>query len=195
VAHHAGFDCRDKHGVDLLTLMVKRKQHEHVNELLKVGADANVTDTAGRTALSYAADNGDHDTAGLLLAAGADRSIADEDGWTPLIWASDLGWDAGVAMLLQHGGRASLTRRDRYGQTALVVASRMGHADVVRLLLQADPDGSPLNVPDNTGWTALIQAAKHGGEVLGLLLDGASHASTWASATAQARRPCTGRRR
>ena len=60
-------------------------------------------------------------------------------------------------MLLKRNARPDL--QSRQGQTALMVASRLGYAEIVKLLLarKADP-----NKPDFTGRTALSYARQSG---------------------------------
>lgn len=84
------------------------------------------------------------DTNGLkrLLAKRPDLSAVDTHGMTPLHVAANRG-DAGmVRMLLDSGAKTnSLTTKGRDFETALMLAARRGHKDVVALLLP----GSDLN--------------------------------------------------
>lgn len=170
-SHGASVDPRANDGDYPITLAAKNGCREDVVKLIEIGAHLNSMDGTGRTALSYAAEHSYFDVTTLLLSAGADASIADEDGWTPFIWASESGWDAGLEMLLVQCGRVCAAHQDRHGQTALAIASRMGHKAAVQVLLKWDTGRITVNTPDHTGWTPLIQAAKDGGDVLGLLLD------------------------
>ncbi|KAF7989516.1 hypothetical protein HCN44_008190 [Aphidius gifuensis] len=56
--------------------------------LLKAGADKNFKNTAGNSALHFAASCGHHDVVKLLLSQGADPNIVDEEGNTPLIYGA-----------------------------------------------------------------------------------------------------------
>ncbi|KAK1750984.1 ankyrin repeat-containing domain protein [Echria macrotheca] len=181
VKHQANIDFYGKHAATLAATAAENKQWEDVMELIKAGADINLPNAARRTPLSFAAEHCQGDITVALLDAHADQNICDEDGWTPLMWASDSGWDDGVLTLLQHSN-VCLERQDIHGQTALSIASSMGHTAVVKSLLDADSEGKTLNLADKTGWTPLIQAAKNGSDVLDLILDkaGSSVNTSWA---------------
>ena len=58
-----------------------------------------------------------------------------------------------MRIVLVHG--ASVDWQNNYGDTALIMANRKGHADVVRLLLER---GASVDLQDNDGNTALIMA-------------------------------------
>ena len=64
---------------------------------------------------------------------------------------------AGLALssvALAHGNRADNVT-SVYDGTALIAAAHLGHAEVVRRLIDA---GAPLDHINNLGWTALIEA-------------------------------------
>jgi ankyrin repeat protein len=63
-----------------------------------------------------------------------------------------------VRELLDHGADPNV--QDFHGWTALMEASREGHADVVRLLLL--DDRTDPNMKDNLGWAAWIHAIREG---------------------------------
>ena len=58
--------------------------------LAESGADLNLTDPDGTSALILAIINGHFDTAALLLAKGADPNLADSTGMTPLYATVDM---------------------------------------------------------------------------------------------------------
>jgi ankyrin repeat protein len=58
-----------------------------VKTFLAHGADINVKDKDGKTALIWAAYKGHRNVVKLLLAHGADINVKDKDGKTALIWA------------------------------------------------------------------------------------------------------------
>lgn len=137
--------------------------------LLAAGADPNVRDNWGRTALFYTIEANNIDVAELLLNSGADpniaiesqeTSVARQDGSTPLmaalLWYS-LTYDPTMfQVLLAHGADPNFRNPSKYdrewdtttrgavtfaGQTVLTRASTDGHYTLARLLLQngADP--------------------------------------------------------
>jgi ankyrin repeat protein len=88
------------------------------------------------------------------LAAAADVNALDGDKYdmvTIAAVADDLDM---LKAALAAGNRPDLTTSP-YDGTALIAAAHLGHADVVKLLIDA---GAPLDHVNNLGWTALIEA-------------------------------------
>jgi len=98
-------------------------------------------DPYGRTALHYAAFDGDVDQVAALLAAGADPGASDDDGWTPLHAAVQAFAPAVCEMLLRAGALVDAT--DSYGNTPLwrAVFESKGRGEAISLLRRygADP--------------------------------------------------------
>lgn len=100
----------------------------------------NVPDRQGRTALHYAAADGDAAEVQRLLDAGAQANLQDASGWSPLHFAAQARSAECVEALLQAGADVSL--RDAHGNSVLsraVFASR-GDGAVIRLLRAAGAD-------------------------------------------------------
>ena len=76
-----------------------------VKYIIKVGADINAKDNAGRTALYMASWKGHEQMAKILLDAGADVNAKDNIGWTALMWASSYGHKDIVTLLKKHGAK------------------------------------------------------------------------------------------
>jgi len=104
---------------------------------LASGADPNVHDDTGATALMYAAAYGSATDVRLLIDAGAAVNTPNKYGSTALMWAA--GEPDKLQLLLGHG--ASVTARAVDRTTALLVAARLGAVDSMRLLIArgADP--------------------------------------------------------
>lgn len=153
-----------------------------VRALAESGADLNLVDPDGTTALTLAIINGHFDTAVALLEKGADPNVADKNGMTPLYAAVDM-----------H------TIQTVWGRPMPLLEDATDPAGMVRALLQhgANPD-IPLLRPiigrhtRNTGdaslsegTTALARAAKSGDATLMqvLLEGGASPHATQADLT------------
>jgi ankyrin repeat protein len=127
---------------------------------LAAGADANVPETDGTTALLWAAYHADPDMASVLLKAGADPNAANHFGVTPLLQASRNGDSATMRVLL--AGGATLSRAERDGETPLMAAARSGNTEAIRLLLDA---GADVNAADALQQeTALMWATAEGHE-------------------------------
>lgn len=81
--HGSTLDDRDDNNVPLLALAAMRKDKEGPNmvkALIKFGADLNARDDEGRTALFYAAKQGNLDIAITLMEAGIDYYAVDKHG-------------------------------------------------------------------------------------------------------------------
>ncbi|MFF7967060.1 ankyrin repeat domain-containing protein [Streptomyces sp. NPDC007903] len=99
-------------------------------------------DRLGRTAVHYAAADGDVDGLRVLLAGGAAAQAVDDAGWTPLHFAAQAQAPSAVEVLLAAG--AAVDAADRHGNTPLwrAVFCSQGDGAMTRLLLEAgaDPD-------------------------------------------------------
>jgi len=114
----------------------------------------------GATLLHIAAEQGNLDLVKALLERRADLRAADAAaGWTPLHYAARHGRAAVVDTLLLRGAQANAA--GDYRTTALHVAVRRGHADVVRILCDA-AGKSPINTEDEWGYAPLHLAASAG---------------------------------
>ncbi len=122
-----------------------------VKLLIERGADVNVVNVYGSTALMAAAAAGDMDSVRLLLDAGADINAKPNmdvggfifgGGRTPLMWAAFLGNEPLAKLLLERGARIDVFTQvgSALGQTAWG-----GQAGLARLLLDA---GAPVDQPD-----------------------------------------------
>jgi ankyrin repeat protein len=112
-----------------------------VRTLLDRGADPNVADHAGATALIWAVD--DLEKATLLVQRGAKVNVRSADGRTPLlIAAARRGATPVVRLLLERGADPPAKGPARAGEASpLLMAFRSGEDSTVRLFLErgADP--------------------------------------------------------
>ena len=154
-----------------LTTAVRAGDVARVRALIAAGADVNVPQGDGATALHWAAHRNDPETAVLLIAAGADVDAANALGATPLWLAAANGSAPIVARLLEAGADPNVTLR--MGETPLMGAARGGSLPVVARLLAhgADPNAAERE----RGQTALMWAAaqRHAGVVRRLARHGA----------------------
>ncbi|MFE5969109.1 ankyrin repeat domain-containing protein [Streptomyces sp. NPDC056463] len=99
-------------------------------------------DRLGRTAVHYAAADGDVHGLKMLLAGGIDPDAADVAGWTPLHFAAQAHGSPAIEVLL--AARASVHAVDGHGNTPLwrAVFCSQGEGAAIRLLMEsgADPD-------------------------------------------------------
>lgn len=95
-----------------------------VNQLLKAGADPNVSDADGDTSLAWAAYKGHENIVKTLLDAGADPNIIGLNNRTPLmqhLHGSDDNGNINIVNLLLRAG-SDLTIKDHYGNTTWSLA-------------------------------------------------------------------------
>jgi ankyrin repeat protein len=138
-----------------LTLAFRRGNMEIAQLLIEKGADPNIRDSFGETALMYAAGSGKMDMVTALLEKGADPNIKNNNGWSAL-WYAVRNKNM-VTALLEKG--ADPNSRDNDGWTALIFAANHGIMDMVKLLVE---NGANVNLRANNGSTALSLAYDKG---------------------------------
>ena len=137
-----------------------------VRRLLESGANPNLPNDAGATALMWAVD--DEEKTRLLLDAGADPNARSGEGRTALIVAAGrFGSSAVVKLLLDHPADPSTVSAQR--QAAARAAALAGDEEVLRLLVAADPQSRAGALPA----AAQSQCAA----CIGLLIDAANPAA------------------
>jgi ankyrin repeat protein len=122
-------------------------------KLIDAGANANMRDASGATALMYAAMYGSADDMRRLIRHGADVNAANVAGATALMWAVH---DADRLSLLL-GEHADINARSKSGSSALRVAVRLRNVDAARTLIAAGADvkqDAPLLVEEAYGYGA-----------------------------------------
>ncbi|XP_076678222.1 zinc-RING finger and ankyrin repeat domain-containing protein rolling pebbles isoform X3 [Andrena cerasifolii] len=158
---------------------------EMVSLLLEFGADVELTNSQGYTALSLAAARGHCDVVRRLAAAGASLGHTDMAGQCPLVHAARHGRLSVVGYLLacdwlvptseNESESSQEISREEAAQQAVVAAAAQGHESIVEYLL--DMAEVIVDRPDSLiGETALTIAAANGSTatVSALLARGAS---------------------
>jgi len=139
----------------------KRGDEAAVRSLLAEGADPNVAQGDGLTALHLAAQAGNLEIAELLLVGGAKVEAQTRiGGYTALHVASQGAHGAVVSVLLAAGANTGAVTTTT-GVTPLHLAAKaMDGEDAVKALLE---HGAPVNAQESSaGQTALMFAASHG---------------------------------
>lgn len=127
---------------------------ERIGTLLQFGADVNIKAVgSGYTALTYARLRS-HTMAVVAICTAPGVHLPEA-----LESASALGLVDTVHDLLTRGADPNVPLMPQYNWTALEAAAEAGHADVVRVLIEA---GAIVDAADARGQTALMQASEHG---------------------------------
>ena len=117
---------------------------ESVRLLLEAGADPNIRNESGATALMWAMD--DLDKSRLLIRSGADVNARSDDGRTPLLIATARpgSFDV-VKLLLDHQANPSqMVNTYRGPMTPLRLAAEAGDEAMLRLLLERGADAKAM---------------------------------------------------
>ena len=152
-----------------------------LDRLLAAGADLKQRDAQGRSAVHVAAFARQREVLRRLARAGADLEALENDRYDAVTIAAVADDEETLRVLLELGASAKRVT-SRYDGTALIAAAHLGHAGVVRQLIQA---GAPLDHVNDLHWTAVIEAvvlgdggARHQATLRALLDAGASVALT-----------------
>ena len=134
-----------------------------VKQLLEEGADVNVKDEKGRTALMFASWYSHKEVVKQLLEKGADVDAEDIYGKTALMYASEKGHKEIVELLKSYEAIRDIAEK-------LLNACVIGDLEKVKQLLEK---GADVNAREyEYGWTALMLAALNGHkEVVELLIE------------------------
>ena len=128
-----------------------------VQNFLEKGANVNVQDNLGKTALMLAARNGHTHTVRLLIQNDADvnlqSSLAAGPGYTALMGAAKEGHLEIVKLLIEAGAEINAQNHD--GKTALVYAAKYGHDEIVKILIEK---GVNIHHQDQDGISVLMYA-------------------------------------
>ena len=142
-----------------------------VRALLDAGADVNVRQPDGATALHWAAHWDDAEMARLLVRAGADVDAAGAYGVTPLSLAAANASAALVEFLLEAGADPNAVRDS--GETPLMRAASTGSVAAVEVLLAAGADADAADPAGGQTPLMLAASGRHPDVVAALVARGA----------------------
>lgn len=148
LAYGAKTKTTDADGLDALMISCKLRRWDCALTLLKFRADPAARSFEGKTALILLAEHSIHahgfdktlpqpasiSLAKQLLAQGADIDARDDAGWTPLMFAAWRG-NADLTHLFLDEGASALAAPGR-NETPVILANRMGHADLAQTIRQ-----------------------------------------------------------
>lgn len=130
---------------------------EIVRLLIDCGADVNVQNQAGMTALMFVAFSGDIGLVELLIDNGANVDLTQGDGGTALFYAVFQGHTEIVKLLLDSGAKININ--DNTGKAPLIAAAKSPYSSIEMARLLIDK-GAEVDSKDNYGKTALFYAAR-----------------------------------
>jgi cytohesin len=154
----ADVNAEDNNKIVPLHSLATRNSAAAIAILLDKGAEVDFKDYGNNTALHYAAMNDATDAVETLMTAGAGLENIEDYGRTPLILcARERGGPKTIKVLLDAG--ADVKAKDKFGATALHLASWRGKKEVVDLLLDA---GAPISSKGRDPRYFFGEAATHG---------------------------------
>jgi hypothetical protein len=128
-------------------IAVQNKNNNLIHLLLEAGANPNLRNHYGETAIMLSSYHGEIGMTKQFYSKGAEIN---HKGWNPLIYAATKGHTDIIEMLLSIGAKIDSTSDN--GTTALMMAARGDHLDAVKLLLKK---GANPNIRNESGGTAL----------------------------------------
>lgn len=131
-----------------------------VDYLLDKGAQPNIANKDGKTALAHAFEDGNKRCIENLLKSGADVSILYENGFEDIVKNNvlDLARNGETPLLMKVLDQVDVNDiKDGHGDSLLNEAARFGHAGTVRALLEC---GAAVDEPNQEGRTALYWAMR-----------------------------------
>lgn len=148
---------------------------ELLDFLLDKGAQVNLQDKDGTSALMQASRDGKYDVAKLLLERGALTDLQDKNGTTALMFSSQNKNLEVLGLLLESGARVDLLG-GFYKRSVLMDAAGEGDHEVIKLLLEkgsyseGQSKSDVVNLCNSKGWTALKCAVSCGHDQVARLL-------------------------
>lgn len=155
-----GINVRDEKGDTALMISTDNNYPDITKAILDEGADVNIKNFNGNTALMSAAMNGHNEPAILytMISKGADVNQKNNESQTALMMASRSGNVEMVKIFISKG--ADINANDELGQTPLMYASKSRNTEIVKLLISK---GANVNAKDKNGDTSftIIAAEKY----------------------------------
>jgi ankyrin repeat protein len=125
-----------------------------IEKLIAEGEKPNIQDAKSRTPLHVAAFFKRYDAARALIRLGANPNALEADRYD-IVTIAAVANDLEMLKIALEGGGSARNITSRYDGTALIAAAHLGHAEVVRMLIEHK---APLNHVNNLGWTALMES-------------------------------------
>jgi uncharacterized protein len=126
-------------GTTALHWAVRNDNAALVDRLIRAGANAKAQNRYGVTPIALACENGSAPVVERLLKAGVSANTTGPLGETALHLCARTGKPEAVRVLLAHGATIDVIENWR-GQTPLMWAAAEGHADAMKMLIEAGAD-------------------------------------------------------
>lgn len=120
---------------------------EYIKMLRRYGAEYDLKDKAGLSAIHYAVDGANVQAIEWMLLDGADVNAKDNNGWTPLIRSASVSGSADVAKMLIKF-KAKIDVVDKENKNALLIATINGNLPLVKVLVE---NGANYRLKNNFG--------------------------------------------
>ena len=111
--------------------LAERGLNFSVDSLINAGADVNVYNNTGQTALIKASGNGHVKSMNSIVVAGADVNESDHSDGTAIMYAATKGHDNCVQLLQKYG--ADVNAADTKGRTPLITGRRLRPGNMCEL--------------------------------------------------------------
>lgn len=132
----AKINYQNKEGrTPLMVAAFDRHRQEVLCELIRLGADVNVSDNSSKTAFMHAINNNNGAMMDILLKAGSLINVADINGHTPIMYCAKRGNREGLRVLIARGGDVFATNSN--GQTAYDIARKCKNPTCAEILAKA----------------------------------------------------------
>ncbi|KAF6772062.1 hypothetical protein AHF37_09341 [Paragonimus kellicotti] len=148
-------------GITPLTSTVKQNDLKTLKILLKLGANADIVDFEGKTALMRAAEDGKLDIFQALMSAGASTNISDLEGKSVLfhcIFPSERHFQC-LKLLMDK--QVDINKEDNNKEVALHVACKKSKEHEI-FILELLNNGADPNKPSKSGRTPLLEICASG---------------------------------
>lgn len=146
----------DSNNTPWLFVALLRENTQFVENLLSSGADINIQDNDGLSALHFAVLGRRKEMVNLLISHGAEFNLQDWMGYTPLAYAVENGFTDIVKILLNADVDVNLDNGS--GITPISIAVENGFTEIVKMLLDAgaQDDSTALDVAIAQGDQAVM---------------------------------------
>ncbi|MGB0892937.1 MAG: ankyrin repeat domain-containing protein [Parashewanella sp.] len=150
-------DTKSKEAQTALLYSIDMDNKKCVSLLLQHGANTDIQSPTGSAAIHLAIHKKHHDCLKLLLEKDANPNLEDARGQTPLQLAVSTHDARALKLLLANHTQLDLNATNGQGETACILAARLGYSKCLNMLIAAGADTS---IQDSNGHTALDHAIR-----------------------------------